>query len=214
MKQLQICTKHLGKCLFITVMLASSYSDALPLEAFQHWQQKDFVGTNQYYFKTENSAPLVKVESKQSASGLFLKNSVNLNKTPILNWSWKIDHALDTANERKKSGDDFAARVYVLASTGPLPWQTKALSYVWSSYQKIGLQWKNPYTGKVMMISVDSGEELAGSWQHHQRNVQQDLELAFGKIFNKIDVIAVMTDTDDSNQQVTAWYKNIFFSEK
>lgn len=201
--------KTLALWLFLSAMMTNSYSYALSLEDFRNWEKKDFVDTNQYLFNTDNSTPSVKVTSKHSASGLFLKKKVDLNQTPVLNWSWKIDKALHTLNERKKSGDDFAARVYVLTSTGPLPWQKKSLSYVWSSYQETGLQWKNPYTGKVIMMSIDTGEQHAGTWQHHRRNVQQDLERAFGK---KFDQIAVMTDTDNSKQQATAWYKNFYFS--
>jgi hypothetical protein len=64
------------------------------------------------------------------------------------------------------------------------------------------------------MIALNSGNNLAGSWQHHQRNIQQDFQNAFNKKYSKIEAIAIMTDTDNSQQQATGWYKNIRLVEK
>ncbi len=188
----------------------SSRADNLPL--FSTWDKKNFLGQNTYLFSHDNSQNIVRMESDKSASGLFLKKTIDLNKTPMLNWSWKISNVYEALNERSKKGDDYPVRVYVLASTGPLPWQKHTLTYVWSNYQKVGTIWPSPYTQKVVMIALNSGSKRANQWQQHQRNVQQDLEAAFGKIYAEIEVIAIMTDTDNSGQKATAWYRNLTFS--
>ncbi|NRA20081.1 MAG: DUF3047 domain-containing protein [Oceanospirillaceae bacterium] len=209
-------TKGFYKCLILasacTFVLFSTVATTAPLSAFNNWQQKDFKGANLYRYNHQDQVSMVRVDSDKTASGLFLEQQVDLNKTPFLNWSWKISNILQSVDERTKAGDDFAARVYVLTSTGFLPWQKHTLAYVWSNNQPIEQRWLNPYTDKVVMIAVDSGTDLVGTWQHHRRNVQQDLERAFGKKYHKIDVIAIMTDTDNSSQQATGWYKNFFFS--
>ncbi len=68
-----------------------------------------------------------------SASGLFKKIHIDLNKTPYFNWSWKIDRSLKGLNERSKEGDDYAARICVVKKHALFFWKTRALNYVWSS---------------------------------------------------------------------------------
>jgi len=203
-------------CTFFTFALlslaATSHGETLP--PFDQWQQKDFVGTNKFVYSHQDNTATVQMDSDQTASGLFLEQQIDLNKTPLLNWSWKISNTLHSLKERTKSGDDYSARVYVLTSTGPFPWQKKSISYVWSNYQNVGESWPNPYTDSVVMVAVDSGKKHQGTWQHHQRDVQKDLQAAFGKKFDKIDVIAVMTDADNSKQKTSGWYRGFEFSSK
>jgi len=187
---------------------ATILSEELLLREFTSWQQKDFVGTNTFHFSTDKQSSLVKITADKTASGLFLEDNINITKTPVLKWSWKIDQVLKNIDEHSKKGDDFAARVYVVTSTGPFPWQKRSLCYVWSNNQAIEAVWPNPFTGKVKMIALDSGNTLAGTWQHHQRNIQEDFESAFNQKYKKIEAIAIMTDTDNSQQQATGWYKN------
>ena len=184
------------------------------LKPFNTWQEKSFVGNNILSFSSENQISTVKIQSQNTSSALFLKQQINLNKTPFLNWHWKVSQALKPANEKTKKGDDFAARVYVIASTGPFIWQTKTLSYVWSSSQEIGDTWLSPYSDKVVMLALNNGSYLQGSWQAHRRNIQIDLKNAFAETFDTIDVIAIMTDTDNTGQKTTGWYKNFYFSEE
>jgi len=199
---------------FLLFLSSYTLSESLTLSPFKQWRQKDFVGTNAYHFHQENQSPVVQISANNSASGLFLEKDINIDQTTFLQWSWKINHVLKNIDERSKKGDDFAARVYVVTSTGPFPWQKRSLCYVWSNNQAINTTWPNPFTGKVKMIALDSGNGAAGSWRQHQRNIQQDFELAFNKKYSKIEAIAIMTDTDNSQKQATGWYKNIRLIKK
>ena len=199
---------------FLLSFSTYTLSESLALSPFKQWRQKDFVGTNSYYFQQENQSSVVQISANKSASGLFLEKDINIDQTTFLQWSWKINHVLKNIDEHSKKGDDFAARVYVITSTGPFPWQKRSLCYVWSNNQAINSTWPNPFTGKVKMIALNSGNRLAGSWQHHQRNIQQDFERAFNIKHSQIEAIAIMTDTDNSQQQATGWYKNIRLIKK
>jgi len=217
MRQLMAIFKYFLPGIIYSFLLSfSTYSlsDSIALIPFKQWRQKDFVATNSYYFHQENQSSVVQISANKSASGLFLEKDININQTPFLQWSWKINHVLKNLDEHSKKGDDFPARVYVITSTGPFPWQKRSLCYVWSNNQAINSTWSNPFTGKVKMIALDSGNNLAGSWQHHQRNIQQDFENAFNKKYSQIEAIAIMTDTDNSQQQATGWYKNIRLVEE
>lgn len=200
--------KYFTPVLLLSLLTMSSPSYSQPLASLDSWEQKDFVERNQFEFPNTEIVSSVKTVSEKSSSGLFLKQDINLNETPILSWSWKTNNVFRSLNETSKKGDDFAARVYIVASTGPFPWQKKTICYVWSNYQKIDTQWKNPFADSVVMIAVDSGNKEVGTWRTHHRDVQADLKQIFNETFDSIEVIALMTDTDNSGQKSTTWYKD------
>jgi hypothetical protein len=185
---------------------------AAPLAPFNQWTQKNFVGKNIISFSQNGTEHQINMSSNKTASALYLEQEINIVNTPILHWSWKISNILDISDETTKKTDDFSARIYVLAATGPFPWQTQTLAYTWSNHQPTKTHWPNPYTDKVVMIAIDSGAKKHDTWQQHSRNIQQDFEKYFGKKYKTIKAIAVMSDTDNSGLQTSASYKNIFFS--
>jgi hypothetical protein len=181
--------------------------------ALKGWQEKSFKGITVYKLRTGDERTILEAESKNSASGLFKEVDVDLEKYPYLNWSWRVDQPLDTGNERVKSGDDFAARVYVVIDGGIFFWKTRALNYVWANKADKSEQWPNPFAGKnVMMMAIRNRDDNTTEWYNEKRNIAEDLKRAFGKSFNKIDAVAVMTDTDNSEGYAKAQYGEIFFS--
>ena len=108
------------------------------------WISQVFEGETRYQLEHVEGLSVLSASSSKAASGLFTEVDIDLNKTPIIHWSWKIKNTLASANERAKSGDDFSARVYVVFSDGPFFWQTKTLSYVWANQSAIGQHWPNP----------------------------------------------------------------------
>lgn len=143
---------------------------------------------------------------------MFRKIHVDLNKTPYLNWSWKIDNIYQGNNERSKQGDDYPARVYVVVSGGLFFWRTRAINYVWSSNQAVGTTWNNAYTGNAKMLAVRSGSQAIGQWLTEKRNIRDDLQTLFGEEIDEIDAVAIMTDSDNTKQSATAYYGDIFLS--
>ena len=161
-----------------------------------------------------DSRHVLKAVSNQSASGLVREIEVDLNKTPYMNWSWKVDSILNNVEETQKSGDDYAARVYVVISDGLFFWQTRALSYVWASKQAKGSSWPNAFTDKATMVAIESGENLVGEWVEEKRNVLEDVKNLLGIDASRIDAVAVMTDTDNSKQSAIAYYGDMFFTSE
>jgi hypothetical protein len=177
------------------------------------WIEQVFEGRTKYQLELVDGLSVLNSSSSKSASGLFKEIDIDLNKTPIIHWSWKIKNTLTSTNERAKSGDDFSARVYVVFSTGPFFWQTKTLSYVWANQSVIGEHWPNPYTANAQMLALQSGEEQANRWRSESRNVLQDIQRVFGKRITTIEAIAIMTDTDQTGAAAQAWYGDIWFSD-
>ena len=187
--------------------------------SLDHWESKEFKGQTNYQLVDLAGTRVLKADSAGSASGLFNEQRIDLHKTPVMNWRWHIENRLgNDINEQVKSGDDYAARVYVIASGGAAFWQTKAINYVWSSTSPVGNVWPNPYAyaganGKMMMIALRSSTDQAGTWYSEKRNILTDLKHQFGEEIRYIDAVAIMTDTDDSHGKATAYYGDIYFSK-
>ena len=187
--------------------------------SLDNWEAKEFKGLTSYKLVDLAGTRVLRAESVGSASGLFNEQRIDLHKTPVMNWRWHIENRLgNDINEQVKSGDDYAARVYVIASGGAAFWQTKAINYVWSSTSPVGNVWPNPYAyaganGKMMMIALRSSTDQAGTWYSEKRNILTDLKHQFGEEIRYIDAVAIMTDTDDSHGKATAYYGDIYFSK-
>ena len=178
------------------------------------WQQKNFNGQTHYALKRIDNKIVLASNSVNAASGLFKEVNINLNKSPIIHWSWKVKNTLPSNNEREKSGDDFAARIYIIFSDGPFFWQTKTLDYVWANQSQIGEHWPNPYTSNAHMFAIQSGEENTNQWRTESRNILNDIHNIFGKKISTIEAVAVMTDTDQTGAATQAWFGDIWFSNR
>ncbi|MDB4002434.1 DUF3047 domain-containing protein, partial [Oceanospirillaceae bacterium] len=105
---------------------------------------------------------------------------------------------------------------------GVLVWKSRSLNYVWSSNQDEGLVWDNPFAGsRVKMMSVKGKHSNTNQWYQEQRNVYADLIATFGdkgseaanrKAYRYINVIAIMTDTDNSDSKAQTYYGDLIFS--
>ena len=187
----------------MTALWAGSLPD-LTAPGHPGWKEKVFSGRTVY--TPLPGEGLLMAESRGTASGLYHEERVDLRLTPWLNWSWKVGNVLEGVNEREKSGDDYPARIYVVAKGGVAFWRTKALSYVWSSTEGQGAMWPNAFTANAHMIAVRGGSDRPGELVAEKRNIREDWKRAFGEDIEEIDAVAIMTDTDNSGQSARAWY--------
>ena len=197
---------------------------ALNENGIQQWEPKIFSGESIYTIENYKGRLALKALSVKSASGLGLEKKIDLIKTPFINWSWLVEKKLSNLDERSKNGDDFAARIYVIIDGGFMIWKTKSLNYVWSSNQDQDLVWNNAFAGSsVKMMSVKGAQAQSSKWFEEKRNVYQDLINTFGdkgseaanqKAYRYIDVVAIMTDTDNSGKEAESYYGDIVFSAK
>ncbi|MGZ5577251.1 MAG: DUF3047 domain-containing protein [Methylobacter sp.] len=191
----------------------------LPLGEFSRnrldgWQHKRFKGETHYQLQTLDGVVVLKADSHAAGSGLFKEQRIDLEQTPMLNWSWRISNRLSGLNEQSKAGDDYAARIYVVIKGGLAFWQTKAINYVWASNTSKDKVWPNAFAGDHAMMTAVRGPEAAlNVWYSEKRNVRADLQKLFGEDLRTIDAVALMTDTDNSNGQVSAFYGDIWFSK-
>lgn len=185
------------------------YQDGLAKE----WQEKEFKGHTHYEASRKDGQPCIAAVSKAAASGLFYEIDFAPETMPILSWQWQIDDVVSKGDATRKSGDDYAARVYVVFPS-PFFWRTKALNYIWDNKLPKETFIANAYTKNAMMIVVESGPHNKGKWVSETRDIEKDYLKAFGEPPPKVGAIAIMTDTDDTGETARAWYGPIRIGER
>ena len=178
------------------------------------WKEQRFKGRTQYTLVKIDGRQALMAKSSAAASGLYKAVEIDLEKTPYLNWSWRVENTLRGLDESTKSGDDYPARVYVIFQNMDIFLRSRSLTYVWSSTQPINSSWRSAYTSNSVMVAIQSGTKSLGRWVVQKRNIRSDYQRLFGQETRFADGIAVMTDTDNSGQSATAYYGNIFLTSE
>tara|TARA_B100001059_G_scaffold130545_1_gene130541 strand:+ start:196 stop:846 length:651 start_codon:yes stop_codon:yes gene_type:complete len=163
--------------------------------------------------KNENGNFLKSV-SDNAASGLGKKIRIDLNKTPFINITWKIEKDLPGIKENEKKGHDYAARVFVIKKTGATPLSNRAINYVFSSNNEVGKNWRSPYTKKSIDNVLATTKKNLNEWVTVKANVKDDFKRFHNLDINELDGLAVMSDTDNSKMKSVAYFQNIYFSAK
>ena len=186
-----------------------------------------------YALVKDGDTLVVKAVSEAAASGLTRKIAIDLNKTPILHWRWKVDNVIQKSDVTRKEGDDYAARIYITFSyeqdkaglgkalkynAGELLFGSDlpsgAINYIWESKTPKDTIVDSAYTDSVKMIVVKSGTEKTGQWVEESRNVYEDYKNSFDEEPPMISGVAIMTDTDNTGATATAYYGDIIFKSE
>ena len=165
-----------------------------------------------YTVGSNENGNFLKAVAKNAASGLGKEVKINLNKTPFINITWKVEEDLAGIKENTKKGHDFAARVFVIKKTGATPLSNRAINYVFSSNNDIGFSSSSPYTKKSIDNVLASTKNNLKEWVTVKANVKEDFKKFHNLDVNELDGIAIMSDTDNSKMIAVTYYQNIYFS--
>ena len=167
-----------------------------------------------YSLGDNDKGNFLKAEVEDGGSGLGKEVSVDLNKTPFLNITWKVEKDLSGINEKTKKGHDYAARFFVVKKTGLTPLSNKAINYVFSSNEEIGAFWTSPYTKSSIDYVLSSTKNNLDEWVTVKTNVKEDYKKLHNLDVNILDGVAIMADTDQSKRKSISYFQNIYFSTK
>ena len=167
-----------------------------------------------YSLGENENGKFLRAEANNSASGLGKEIEINLNKTPFLNITWKIEKDLKGITENSKKGHDYAARVFVVKKTGATPLSNRAMNYVFSSNRDINTYHPSPFTKKSIDYALSTTKENFNEWVTVKVNVKEHFKKFHDLNLNKINGVAIMSDTDNSKLSSVAYYQNIYFSSE
>ena len=166
-----------------------------------------------YTIGSNENGNFLKAVADNAASGLGKEVKIDLNKTPFINITWKIEKDLPGIKENTKKGHDFAARVFAVKKTGATPLSNRAINYVFSSNSEVGFSSPSPYTKKSIDNVLASTKKNLDKWVTVKANVKEDFKRFHDLDVNELDGLAIMSDTDNSKMKAIAYYQNIYFSE-
>lgn len=197
------------------------------------WQiehlNKDFAPTH-YGLRVWDGVPAVEAHAEKSMALLARGVEVDLQRTPVLCWRWRVDAPLKTSDMTRKSGDDYAARVYLSFEVPPeaLGLATRlalklarslrgsqvpdaAVNYVWDNTHPVGTWQANAYTDRARMLVLRSGADHAGRWVNERRDVAADFLRAFGHAPRRLTGLALASDTDNTGEEARAGFADFRF---
>ena len=166
----------------------------------------------EYSVGSNDNGNYLKAVADNAASGLGKKVNIDLNKTPIINITWKVEKDLEGIKENTKKGHDFAARVFAIKKTGATPLSNRAINYVFSSNNKVGENFPSPYTKKSIDNVLATTQKNLNEWVTVKANVKEDFKRFHNLDVDQLDGLAIMSDTDNSKMKAITYYQNIYFS--
>ena len=183
-------------------------------EEFKKLEVRKIKKKTTYTLGSNDKGNFLKAEAQGVASGLGKELKINLNKTPFINITWKVEEDLSGIEENSKKGHDYAARVFVIKKTGATALSNRAINYVFSSNKNIGENWPSPFTKKSIDYVLSTTKENKNEWVTVKANVKEDFKTLHGLDVNELNGVAIMTDTDNSKLKAISYYQNIYFSSE
>ncbi|MBK6367550.1 MAG: DUF3047 domain-containing protein [Polaromonas sp.] len=191
------------------------------------WQHFTFPGKTPTNYKIAHEDGRDAIWASSQSTSSAIRSDINIDAKQIgkLKFSWKVPAHLLDADVTVPELDDSPVRVFLtfegdrskfsaknalvsemanLLLGEPLPYAT--LVYLWSKQQPLGSVILGQRTDRVRNIVIETGSVNLNKWMDYERDIGVDFEKAFGEKPGKLLRIALMTDSDNTKSQTTAWY--------
>jgi hypothetical protein len=199
-----------------------------------HWKQVTIPlkRKTDYRVVKHQGRSAVRARAMSSASGIEAKLSVDLSRKANIAFSWYADALIVGADNTDRHTEDSPLRIVLsfegdkdtlstkdqrfhdrakLLTGRELPYAT--LMYIWENRKPIDSVIINHHTSTIRKIVIASGDKDLMKWKSFKRNISEDYLLAFGKKPGKLIGIALMSDTDNTGTDITAYYSDITLLE-
>ena len=191
---------------------------------WQHYRLPGKQATT-FRFARNEGRDAMAVHAVASASMLRQKVAIAPSELSQMKFSWKVPELIAQADMALREADDSPVRIVLafdgdrsnfsaknamlselsLALTGEaLPYAT--LMYVWCNTRAPGSVIINPRTDRIRKVVVESGGTNLNRWLDYERDVRADFEKAFGEAPGALVGVGIMTDTDNTQTDIRAWY--------
>jgi Protein of unknown function (DUF3047) len=184
----------------------------------------------QFIVEEESGAKVVRARASAGVAGTLVQ-TFPPRLPGRLSWRWQVSSANLSADVTRRESEDAAARIYVsfdvpLATLsfadrsrirlarlvfGPqVP--TAALCYIWDGKHPVGSIIASPYSNRVRMVVLQSGNANSGQWQREDRDLAADFLAAFGGPAPKVTGIAFGLDTDQTRVESQAAFADMVWA--
>ena len=190
--------------------------------SLENWKPFSFPKIKQhsrYFVVRKKGATWLQTASSASASAIIYQQSFDVYRFPHLKWRWRVDNVYQKGDARKKSGDDYPIRIYVMFAYDPQkagfmekikynaarllygaypPYSS--LNYIWANKKHLQKVMDNPYTDRARMILMEAGSENLRKWREYEVDILRDYRQAFGEDPPAVAHLAIMNDSDDTGE--------------
>lgn len=191
------------------------------------WAHQTFPGKRAtlYAPQRKDGRDALMVRAQSSASVVRRTLRLEPDQLGRVQFSWLVPAVITAADMARRESDDSPVRL-ILAFEGdrsrfsakdamlselaetltgePLPYAT--LMYVWSNRRPPETVIINPRTDRIRKLVMESGPGHLSRWLNYERDVRADFVKAFGEPPGALLSIGVMTDTDNTRSEASAWY--------
>lgn len=179
------------------------------------WQMVEVRRRTDYSAAQLDGRACLRAYSRNGASILLTRLSVNPATGAWCSWDWRVDRFVEGEALERKTGSDASARVYVYFDVGGLPWQKRNIDYVWSASLPAGTVLESAFSSESKIIVVESGTSASGQWRTVERNLKADYEQCFGKgPLPRAIALGIMTDTDNTDGEALAYFDDLRVSRR
>jgi hypothetical protein len=186
-----------------------------------------------YTIQPDGKGSYLKAESNGSASALIHEYELNVYEFPYVRWRWKVENLYEKGDAKKKKGDDYPIRIYLIFKYDPekagfrekLKYKVakilygeypphSGLNYIWGNKEHKERILTNKYTDRIKMILLQKGQSNVGKWKEEEINIVEDYREAFDRDPPDRASIAIMNDSDNTKESSTSYVDYIMVFRK
>ncbi len=155
-------------------------------EGANRWLLKGKPGTRPAVFSIatdpNTGVSYLSMEANSASASLVTRVSgIDITKTPILRWRWRVTSLPEGADGRIRTRDDQAIGIYV--GTGSII-NNRSVSYRWDTLTPVGAEGSATYglgAVKVKWLTLRNGKDASeGLWFTEERNILEDFNASWG----------------------------------
>ncbi|MDO5577069.1 MAG: DUF3047 domain-containing protein [Fibrobacter sp.] len=160
-----------------------------------------------FFMEKENENWFIKIRTQGGNTTIGKECKYRVSEYPVLSWRWRMHKLPDGARESVRDSADSGAGVYVIFK-GAFR-LNRMLKYVWSSSLPKGSVTDSPYNKRTKIIVLRNNTDRLGEWLFEEVNVLEDYRRVFNEEPPKVECIAIMSDSDNTQSLVEADYDDI-----
>ena len=168
------------------------------------WKVRKDAGKSIYVVQEEGGLRFLHAHSQDQGIQAARQQVWDLNRYPVLAWSWRPVEYPKGADE-KDGKNDSALAVYFMVEYSSIR-GPKAVKYIWSEVVPVGTRLSSNM-GLTQVRVLRTGTAQRGQWVEERVNVRDDWLAYFEeKNVPKPAGIAVLTDSDDTHSSAQGDY--------
>lgn len=181
--------------------------------ALAEWDKPVLFGSGNWNVVDDSGDQVIKLRSESSSFALEKRITVDLKRTPYLEWEWKVTVLPTGGHFASPEADDQAAQLLVVFPK-TLFERRKVITYIWDPTAAQGTiaAGAGPAYLNVKAIVVESGYSQVGKWLRQKRNVLEDFRAVFGVTPERAVAIRIQINSQHTKSDAEVFWKTIRFT--